>query len=114
MKKLLLVLFCIATNSAFAYTGEMGSGVPGKIAYVGTNSGSPRIRIEFLGGVTPAIPFPGNCTFVSLSSAGLGAELFRIAGDILVRAKTMELPMRFYAFASHGAEACEADYFELR
>jgi hypothetical protein len=110
MKKFLIsILLACMGSSAFAVTGDLGTGVVGKIGYTNPTLGQTAISIQSWQG-TPTVGFPSGCVYIKIDSATIGMDWFKIYENKVLVSKLTGVPIRFYAY---GNRNCEADYIEL-
>jgi hypothetical protein len=96
---------------SFAVSGEMGTGTPDSWGQYSAAVGDTHIRIFNLTNRTTA--FPAGCSYITISSATVGADAYKMVLASMLIAKSTGKKMRFFAHAARDG-GCGVDYFEMQ
>ncbi len=100
-----LVFVTLAAHSA---QGEMGTGYP----LFGSYSAATGVQTIVWRVDSATLPFPRDCTALTLTLATMGADGYRVAVETLLAAKINGRRVRFFAHAPRDS-GCGVDYIEL-
>jgi type IV secretory pathway TrbL component len=106
-KMLPLIVALLSSGSAFAASGEMGTGVPNMGFY--TQATGANLTYIFL--KNAAVPLPSGCGFLILSVATAGERDYKIAQAMLLASSFAGKRIRFYAHAERDG-GCGVDYLQ--
>jgi hypothetical protein len=89
----------------------MGTGTPDIWGQYSAAVGDTHIRIFNLTNRTTA--FPAGCSYITISSATVGPDAYKMALATMLTAKSTGKKMRFYSHAVRDG-GCGVDYFEIQ
>ena len=104
----LAVLPLLTAGPVLGAQGEMGTGIP-EFGIFTPDLGFKTIVWVLTDASTP---FPAGCTAITLTSATMGLDTYKMSVAILTVAKATNRRVRFYAHAARD-QGCGVDYVQL-
>lgn len=114
---------CIAGVCVLAMLGEAGAQTgaremgTGRIFEMGHYGGTPEGTVIWSFRANPSIPFPSDCPNIWLHPSTIGQSQYKTALQVLLLARALDKPVRFYAHATRPggtSNTCGVDYVEMK